>query len=585
MVKMIEVSGAARLLASVSLAALLAACAVTPEPFTPEQLSESAKADRIDMFKGGDPLTAPLTVSDAIARALKYNLDRRSKMMEEALALNQTNVDRWDMLPKLTANAGYTSRSEPNATVSRDVKTQTTGNAYSYSTDRDNYTADLGTSWNVLDFGLSYFTARQNADRALIATERKRKAVHTLVQEVRFAFWRAAAHQVLNDDVNKAVAEARTALARSKAVERENLRSPVEALRYQKSLLETLRQLTAIQQELSTAELELAALINMPPGTKLVLDVPADMRTPVWTVDLERMEEMAFQGNPDVREQGYLSRIAVDDTRKAITRLFPGITFSGSRQYDHNSFLLDNHWYEAGAKLSWNLMNLISGPDAIKFAETNEEVVTARRVALRMAVLAQVHVSERQFRNAVSQYEQSDELWQVDRRLYEMSEAKTANDAQGVLERVAGRASAIASQLRRFQTYAQVEQAYAKMQASLGRDLIPDSVASHELPKLSATVAERLAAWNRADSAPLVASSPAAPAQAAPAQAASAPVAPAPASLPIRAVPAVPAAQPDRHDDPLDALSRWLLGDPGVASAAPVPAGPQQVSAARGVVR
>lgn len=499
---MLSVISAKRLLASVSLMALLAACAVTPEPFTAEQMKQNAQDDRTEMFQKGEALSGPLTVSDAIARALKYNLDRRAKVMEEGLALGQTKVDRWDLLPKLTANAGYTYRSNPNATVSRDVKTGQDGTSYSYSADQRAMTADLGLSWNVLDFGLSYFTAKQNADRALIATERKRKTVHNLVQEVRFAFWRAAAHQELKGDVEKAVSEAKVALDRARTVERENLRAPAEALRYQKSLLETLRQLTAIQQELSTAEIELAALINMPPGTKLVLDVPAEMKVPGWSLSLEQMEEKAFLNNADLREQGYLARIAVDDTRKAITRLFPGITLSTSRQYDHNSFLMDNHWYEAGAKLSWNLMNLVSAPDTLAYADSNEQVVKSRRLALRMAVLAQVHVAERQYVNAVSQYEQSDELWKVDKRLYELSEARSSNDAQGMLERVAGRASAIASQLRRFQTYAQVEQAYAKMQASIGQDLMPDNVASHDLKDLSAAISKRLENWGKAEETP-----------------------------------------------------------------------------------
>jgi len=491
------VSGAARLLASVSIVGLLSACAVTPEPFTPEQLSEAAKQDHSDLFKGGEPVTAPLTMSDAIARVLKYNLDRRAKVMEEALALNQTKVDRWDMLPKLAANAGFTSRSEPNATVSRDVRTQTNGTSPTYSVDRDNLTTDLGLSWNVLDFGLSYFTAKQNADRALIATERKRKTVHSLIQEVRFAFWRAAAHQELQADVDRAVEDAKVALERAKTVERENLRAPVESLRYQKSLLETLRQLTAIQQELSTAEIELAALINAPPGTKLTLEVPKDLKVPAWDLGLERMEELAFLNNPDLREQGYLARIAADDTRKAFVRLFPGVTLSASRQYDSNSFLMDNNWYEAGAKLSWNLVNLISAPDTIGYAETLEDVAKARRLALRMAVLAQVHVAERQFRSSISQFEQSDELWKVDRRLFELSEARSSNDAQGILERVAGRASSIASALRRFQTYAQVEQSYAKMQASLGQDLMPETVSSHDIKDLSQAIAKRLEQWGR----------------------------------------------------------------------------------------
>ncbi len=519
MVMMVDVKRAGRLLASASLIALLSACAVTPEPFTAEELSTQAAQDREAMFKGGEPLSGPLTVSEAIARALKYNLDKRSKMMEEALALGQTDVDRWDMLPKLTANAGYSYRSEPNATVSQNVQTGQRDGAYSVSADQRTKTTDLTMSWNLLDFGVTYYTAKANADRALVATERRRKAVHNLVTEVRFAFWRAAAYQVLNSEVDRAVSEAKDALGKARQVEKENLRAPAESLRYQKSLLETLRQLTAVQQELSTAQIELAALINVPPGTRLILSVPAEMAVPDWTTPLERMEELAFAQNPDLREQGYLSRIAVDDTKKAIIKLLPGITFSGGRNWDGNSFLMDNHWYEAGAKLSWNVMNVFSGKSQLDYAETNEQVADARRKALRMAVLAQVYVGERQFRNAVSQYQQSDELWQVDKRLFELSEARTANDAQGILERVAGRASAIASQLRRFQSYAQVEQAYAKIQATLGHDLTIDKVENGDLKTLSKAVAAGLEAWGRdagpsapaATPAPVVVEAPKAP--------------------------------------------------------------------------
>jgi outer membrane protein TolC len=546
-----DVTRAGRLLASVSMAALLAACAVTPEPFSAEELRAQAAADREAMFKGGEALSGPLSVSDAIARALKYNLDKRSKMMEEALALGQTEVDAWDMLPKLTANAGYTYRSEPNATVSHDVQTGQRGSNYSVSADQRGRTADLTMSWNVLDFGVTYYTAKTNADRALVATERRRKAVHNLVTEVRFAFWRAAAYQVLSTEVDRAVTEAKDALGRARQVERENLRAPADSLRYQKSLLETLRQLTAIQQELSTAPIELAALINLPPGTKLVLSVPADMRVPDWSMALERMEELAFAGNPDLREQGYLSRIAIDDTRKAILKLLPGVTFSSGRNWDGNSFLMDNRWWEAGAKLSWNVMNVFSGKSQLDYAETNEQVAEARRMALRMAVLAQVHVGERQFHNAVSQFRQSDELWQVDRRLFELSEARTANDAQGILERVAGRASAIASQLRRFQSYAQVEQAYAKIQATLGQDLSVEADKAADLGALSKAVAAGLAAWGKegrseTDTAATV------PAKA------ETPAAPAPSSTPASA--------------PLtDDSVRWIKGDQAAAPEADAP--------------
>ncbi len=495
----------ARLLATVSLTALLAACAVQPEPFTTDQLNTKAAADRQAMFEKIDAVTGPITLPDAIARALKYNLDKRAKVMEEALAAGQTQVDKWDLLPKLTADAGYSGRDQPAASRSRDLISQTTSTSNpTYSADREGATADLGLSWNILDFGVSYFNAHQNADRVLIAAEHRRKTVHNLIQEVRYAYWRAAAAQALESRVQTTVAEAKDALGRARTVERENLKAPVESLRFQKSLLETMRQLTAIQQELSTAIFELSALINVPPGTKLVLDVPSEdkMAVPDWSMPIDTMEEAAFRDNPDLREHGYLARIAVDDTRKAIVKMLPGITFTASRNWDSDSLLVYRQWYEAGAKVTWNLFNVLSANSTLDYAHANEDVTQARRMALRMAVLAQVHVSERQFRNAVSQYQQADDLWQVDKRLVALSEAKTDNNAQGVLERVASEASAIASQLRRFQTYAQVEQAYAKMQATLGQDLLPEEVKTTDLQGLSAVVAERLNDWNMGSQAP-----------------------------------------------------------------------------------
>ena len=59
-----------------------------------------------------EPISGPLTIEEAIARALKFNLERRVRMLEEAVALGQYEAGRYDMLPKLLAQAGYRSRSE-----------------------------------------------------------------------------------------------------------------------------------------------------------------------------------------------------------------------------------------------------------------------------------------------------------------------------------------------------------------------------------------------------------------------------------------------------------------------------------------
>jgi len=488
-----------RLLAAASAVALLSACAVTPEPFSQAEFAAHAKADRTAMFDGQDVLSAPLTLADAITRVLKYNLDKRSKMMEEALALGQLDLDRFDLMPKPAVNAGYANRSDHATTNSRDSVTLQPSLANpSYSMDRDHFTTDLGLTWNLLDFGVSYFTAHQNADRALIAAERRRKTVANLMQEVRYTFWRAAATQILKDKVTATIVTAEAALKDSERVESEQLRNPLDTLRVQKTLLESIRQLEGIEQELTSAKAELAALINIPPGSDFQLALPAGgMVPPEWTMSIEEMEEAALSNNPDLREQDYLGRISVDDTRKEILKLLPGVTLSFSRQYDSNSFLIDNHWNEAGAKVTWNLLTLLSAPDRIEHAESSEKAAETKRLALRMAVLAQVHVMSNQFFSATKQFNRADKLWQIERRLADASGNQQRGGTQNEIERISSETSAIAAELRRFQTFAQLQSAYGKMESTIGADHLPEQTASRQ-PAAAATPQPEPGPANRA---------------------------------------------------------------------------------------
>ena len=147
----------------------------------------------------------------------------------------------------MISNAGYSDRSDANASSSVDYVTKASSDSNpSYSADRSAKTGDLTISWNILDFGISYYTAKQDADRALIAAERRRKAVHNLIQEVRFAYWRTVSAQALQNTVNATIQIAENALKDAETVVREGLKKPLEVLRYKKTLLEELLILSQI---------------------------------------------------------------------------------------------------------------------------------------------------------------------------------------------------------------------------------------------------------------------------------------------------------------------------------------------------
>ncbi|MGE5490183.1 MAG: TolC family protein [Actinomycetota bacterium] len=482
-----------------SVALSLGGCAsLAPEPLTAPQIATATAADREAMQKDIEPLSGPLTLEGAIARAVKYNLERRTRMMEEAVALGQLEVGHYDLLPKLVASAGYRDRDKELITRSKDSVTNTFSISNPYiSSSRYATTTDLSFTWSLLDFGQSYYASKQNADRALIAGERRRKALHLLVQDVRTAFWRAASAQKLKAEVQATLAAAEGALADARQAEAERLRNPLDALRYQRQLLENLRLLEAIDQELSTARIELASLTNLPLSQPIAIAEPADALSTRWLdLPVEQLEEQAIARNADLRESFYNARIASQETRRVLLRLFPGLSFNYGTKSSDDSYLIHQRWTESGAQLSFNLLGLLAAPAQMRLADAGVALADQRRMATQLAVLTQVHLARQQYANAYRQYERADAIWKVDADIAAHMVKREEAQTQTKLDRVANQTSAILSQLRRYQAVAQVHAAASKLQATLGMEPVAEDGQGRPVAELSRQVAAALKQWD-----------------------------------------------------------------------------------------
>lgn len=489
-----------RTAAALGVALLLTACgSVQLQPLSTAELEKQAAADRRAAQEDVVPIKGALSMDEAVARALKYNLDQRTKMMEEALAFNQLDAAGWDMLPRLMANAGYLSRNKDLITRSIDSVTGQPSLSHPYiSSERTHQTYDLGLTWSLLDFGLSYISAKQQADRVLIAGEHRRKAMHALIQDVRTAFWRTASAQKLRDDVRQAIALAENALADARKAEAERVRSPIEALRYQRQLLENLRLLESIEQELSSGRIELASLINAPLNQDFRVEEPGDkVDASLLEAPVERMEELAVTQNADIREHVYTSRISVEETRRTMLRLFPNLAFNYNIRHDTDRFLINNTWNDAGLQLSYNLFNLLSAPSQKRLAEAGVKLADQRRIAAQMTVLTQLHLSRLQYQIAYKQYLRADQMWQADAKIADHMRNREMAQTQSKLEQVANNTSAILSLLRRYQSLSQMQAAEGKLQATMGLEPAIGSVTDMPLEALTKTVGESMRGWNK----------------------------------------------------------------------------------------
>ena len=253
---------------------LLAGCgALQPVPYTQDEIQKRVSDDRSIMYSAQEPISKPVTFYEATARALKYNLDYRLKLMENALTRSLHDVASFEMLPRLVAGAGYVSRSNDSGGRSIGIEDGVETLRPSTSQERDRTLANLTFSWNALDFGVSYLRAQQKADQVLMAEERRRKVAQNVMQDVRNSYWRALGAQRLVGRVDALIARVNTALNQAKQVEKEGLMPLPQVLAYQRALLDAVNLLTLRRQDLELAKSELTALMSVPPGTLSLIHI------------------------------------------------------------------------------------------------------------------------------------------------------------------------------------------------------------------------------------------------------------------------------------------------------------------------
>ncbi|SMF20513.1 Outer membrane protein TolC [Tistlia consotensis] len=490
-----------RLAAAAVVPLVLASCAIQPDPYTTKELQQKAVEQYKTLYSKQEPIKGPVGLYEAMARAVRYNLDQRVKVMEEAFSQRQLDVARFDLLPQINAGGAASHRNNVNASSSRSVITGQESLEPSTSQDQNSYTADLNVVWNVLDFGIGYFAANQQADRALVAYEQRRRIIQQIVQDVRSAYWRAVAGQRLLDQVDPLLRKVAAARADSRRIEQLRLRSPLEALTYQRTLLDTQRQLNDLRRELLLAKAQLATLMNLPPDQDFQVVMPDDSDFPVPKIELspDQLEMLALTYRPELHEDIYQSRISRDETRKAMLRLLPGIEFNTSLNYDSNSFLVNQSWYEYGARISWNLLNLINGPARIELAETQEDLVKAKRRATAAAVVTQAHVSWISFHEARDDFSNAADLVKIDGRILDQFKAGGRADRFGQLPIIQSELNLLLSQLRRDLAYARLQSASGQILLSIGADPLPDQIADGSLDTLAAAIRDTEHRWEKGD--------------------------------------------------------------------------------------
>ena len=477
-------------------AALLSACGILrPEPMSFAENTERARVDRQKIDAAYVPLNGPLSLAEAIARALKYNYDGLLAKTEINLQERQLNLAFAQMLPRLAAGVGYDSRNSYNAAQSIDVFTQQQSLTYSYSQQPQFSSADLTFTWNALDLGISYFQARQQGYRALISVERRRKVIDNVVRSTANAYWRAASASTLLPKIDPMLKTAREILKVSRQISAEHLQSPLALLEFQQNMVIVLSELERIRNDLSAAHIELASLINIPPGQPITFtDQPEDLQAHLG-VDNHRLEEVGLVLRPELRIEAYQQKIDRQDIYKEILKMLPGVGFLGGLNYNSNNLLYTNTWGAIGVRATINLFNMIQGPLAIAIAKQATDLSEERRIALSVAILSQINLAVLEYGNALDTFKTAKDVDLVGQQIGRVADDVSAAGVQGEAERIRRQLTVLTTKVARDRAQVRVLTSLAGIYAATGMDLVPAGAEFKNLPDLTADVQRAIQRW------------------------------------------------------------------------------------------
>ncbi len=465
-----------------AIAASLSGCALTPEPLSFGQLEVISANNLANVTANQEPAHGAISLHEAMARAVKYNLDHRVEMMQAQLRQTELRLAHYALLPSAVANSGYSSRNNDLSSGERNILTGVETAPRTTSTERNHTVSDLSFSWNILDFGLSYVRARQSADKVLIAEEAKRKVMHRIIEDTRTAYWRAVSSDRMIQKLKGLEARVRNAQSNARKLSRDQDASPITALTYERELIEIKRTSQLLQHELSVAKAQLAALMNLRPGSDFGLAGGSlDAAAPVIEIDAQDMISAALLNRAELRDIAYQQRINDREATAALLELLPGIQLYAGSNYDTNHYLMHKEWVTWGAKASWNLVRTFQYPAKRGVIDGQNKLLDARALALTMAVMTQVHVSRIRYANMVRELQTARDFLDVQTRLVRQMRNEAAADRISEQTLIREELNALVAEVKRDIAFAAMQSAFANVFASVGLDPYASDVAA-DLP-------------------------------------------------------------------------------------------------------
>jgi outer membrane protein len=353
-----------------ALAALLAlaACVSTPDADELRDIRAAAAADRVAALESRTPfegraefLEGPLSLADALSRALAMNLSLKQETLERDIASGRIQASWQNALPRLAANAGYTRLDDDLSTTAEDG-TVTRGRFLDQSSASLTLTQPL-------------FSARVGAAvrAARLYREWAEASIRATEESVRFdvirAYYQSRLGAHLLEVKDKALETAIRQLSETQARRRQGMASNYDELRATVEVSNCKALVLQARESLDLANTTLFRLIGASPDSRVEL-VDALPFVPE-TVSFDDAVRSALANRADLAVADYAVRMQREAVANARADYFPDLSafaktaLANPDPHDSRSDEWGDEW-QAGLQASWTLFDGLSRRGALR---------------------------------------------------------------------------------------------------------------------------------------------------------------------------------------------------------------------------
>jgi len=412
-----------------------------------------------------------MTLEDIVEIALNQNLDLYVKELEYEIQKEAATGAKLDMLPELLFSGEANKRNNNPGSSSASLIPGVPPAPPSVSSDKRTTRWNITLTWNLLDFGISYYKARQEANAVLIQYFEYERLKQNLVLDLTVHYWNAVAALEAFLRTEKFIEVLKThevALVRASDT---HLISQTRVLTTQEKILEYEFKMKEYQREYHFAMSELTRLMGLPPSVEFELIYDREKPLTIDLPHIHSLEEIALQERPELYNYDMEEKISIDEVRVAFLELFPGSSMFAGYNYDENRFLVNNYWNLVGLKTAWDLFSIPTAIRRERIAKQQVSLARRNRLAISLATISQVNLAYLLYLDDMDRHTLALKLEDI--KLRQLRDAKTKKivgrfDLADVLEY---ESSVLDAEIKAWRTYGDAQYSLEQLNNAIGQPL------------------------------------------------------------------------------------------------------------------